>query len=280
LFGYEERIADRLNSGGGSSSVISSVISIGANAAMLDLLRFCQSVQSEADIQLTAVSPSGTVPFPLRPSATRRQTPITLSGPYHTAADFLCELEHHRDNALANGYSLEEIRAGLRSLFMAASLSEFIPDTSEARKVARPLYRNFQGGTRDSVDDFTRLQQSGNTSIVAGTVVNISNGRDGATVHFKDSTGTVHSISASVVVNCAGPGTSASFDPFTDNLIRQQYIDLCPESGGVVVGAHCKTRLDGVRYLGPAVTMMGGIAEPVPFYDTLKLRKTIQRINA
>jgi len=273
LFGNEKRIAEKLRTGG-------KLLCIGAAAAMLDCLRFYQSIQPESQLNLTAISPAGNLLKALRPSDKFTPTPFDLSGTFKTAKDFLISIKAAQQQALAAGDTLYETRVGMRNLFLKTSLTEFIPDISEARKVAQPLFAHFQGGTRDSIDDFSRLMKTGNTQIVAGRVLHIEQENDFATIHYKDKTNRTIRLSANVIVNCAGPGNTNRFDKLTNTLLREDWISLCPQSGGVRVGKGGHTSVAGVRYLGPAVTSIGNSVEPVPLYDASRLRRAVQQFNS
>ena len=272
LFGHEEQIAEQLGPRG-------RIICIGANATMLDLLRFCQSIQQERDIQFTALSLRGVLPEPLIPSPSKSITQLELKARYSTADEFLQDLVALKDKAQAAGDNFEALRAGLRHLFMQTSLTTLLPNIEDARKVARPLYRTFQGGTRDSIHDFQRLAQSGNTRMLTGEVISIESSASDATVVYRDHTGAEQRLSADVVVNCAGPGRISRFDPFTTKMIERGWISNCPHSGGIVVGARCNTTIPGIRYFGPAVTTIGDTPLPIPFYDALRIRLTVQALN-
>jgi len=158
-------------------------------------------------------------------------------------------------------------------------LNEFVPDVVEARKVTGPLFTHFEGGTRDSIDDFHRLMGAGNTHIVAGRVKRIEVRKSIATVLYTDTNQQQQSLSASVVVNCAGPGNQNRFDPLTRRMLDDQWIAICEHSGGILVGENGNTSVPGIRYLGPAVTSIGNKVEQVPLYDALRLRHTVRRLN-
>lgn len=272
LFGNETKIASKLGS-------VGNIICIGAGAAMLDLLRFCQSIQTEANINFTAISPSGRVLKPLRPGPVFNPAQYELNGTFACAQDFLSAVILQQQNALHAGHNWYETRVGLRSLFMKTSLNEFIPDINEARKVALPLFNHFQGGTRDSIDDFNRLLESGNTHIVAGSVCQITHDEKQATVVYSNSEGCLFKQRADVVVNCAGPGRTNRFDELSSAMLQQGWISHCPHSGGILVGNDAKTTAKGVRYLGPAVTSIGDSTQPVPMYDAYRLRMAVQKCN-
>lgn len=272
LFGNEEQIADRLQTGG-------SVICVGAGASMLDCLRFCQSIQSEAIIDFTALSPSGCLFPALVPTNNFKPTDYELTGTFAYAEDFLNAVKSAQQKALNDGDSFYATRVGMRNLFAKKSLNDFVPNLSEARKVSVPLFNHFQGGTRDSINDFNRLMQTGNTRLVAGRVKHIEQRNDTATVHMTNSAGQPEQLSASVVVNCAGPGNQNRFDTLTSAMLNRGWISVCDASGGVLVGNNGQTTVDGVRYLGPAVTSIGDKVEAVPLYDASRLRAAVQRFN-
>jgi len=272
LFGNELAIAGKLKSGG-------NVVCIGTGAAMLDLLRFCQSIQSEAQINFTAISPNGKTLPALRPSTDFNPTKYNVTGTFKTADDFLSTIIELQHNALAAGDSLYETRVGLRSLFIDKGLIEFVPDINEARKVSCPLFKHFEGGTRDSIDDFNRLLQSGQAKLIAGKVQKIDQADNQALVSYCDKSNQTQLLKAHVVVNCAGPGNARRFDTLTRDMLANSWISICAQSGGILVGDGGQTSVKGVRYLGPAVTSIGQSVEPVPLYDAFRLRRAVQRFN-
>jgi len=272
LFGNEHAIAEKLKSG-------SNILCIGAGAAMLDLLRFCQSVQLESQIKFTAISPNGKTLPALRPPVTFNPTMYNLKGTFEYAEDFLSALFQLQKNAMACGDTLYETRVGLRSLFMDKGIIEFVPNIIEARKVTRPLFKHFEGGTRDSIDDFNRFMQSGNTTILAGSVQPIEHTRCSLKVHYADSANNMQTLQADVVVNCAGPGSAHRYDALVTDMLARGWISICPQSGGIIVGEGGRTKIDGVRYLGPSVTSIGKSVEPVPLYDAYRLRRAVQQFN-
>lgn len=272
LFGHEFEIAEKLKSGG-------SIVSIGTGAAMLDLLRFCQSVQSEAQIKFIAISPKGKMLKALRPSGVFKPTKYDLTGTFDCADGFLMAIFALQQQALASGDTLYETRVGLRNLFMNKGLIEFVPDVIEARKVSRPLFKHFEGGTRDSIDDFNRLTPAGHTRLIAGKVQHIEHRNGEALVYYSDASDQTQLVNAAVVVNCAGPGHATRFDVLTDDMLAKNWISICAQSGGILVGAGGQTSVNGVRYLGPAVTSIGNSVEPVPLYDVNRLRTAVQKFN-
>jgi len=272
LFDNELQIAKKLQAGG-------KLVCIGSGAAMLDLLRFCQSIQSESQIDLTAIAPSGKTFPALRPSMAFHPTEYELNGTFERAEDFLAAIVEQQQQALAAGDTWYETRVGLRSLFLDKGVIEFVPNLMEARKVSRPLFKHFEGGTRDSIDDFNRLMRSGHTQIIAGKVQHIEHQRDHALVHYTNTTHQTNEIKAAVVVNCAGPGNANHFDALTNQMLANKWISVCEQSGGILVGDGGQTPIKGLRYLGPAVTSIGHSVEPVPLYDALRLRRAVQKFN-
>ncbi len=273
LFGHETHIANALDANG-------TIIAIGASAAMLDLLRFCQSLQAESNLNFTAISPTGRTLEALRPGNTFTPATYELQDTYKRAEDFIDAIKHLQQQALNSGHNFYETRVGLRSLFLDKSVNEFVPNIKEARKVARPLFRHFEGGTRDSIDDFHRLEKSGRTNIIAGHVHKIEQTKAGASVHYTNETGELKQLKANVVVNCAGPGKENRFDALTTKMLEQQWISVCQQSHGLLVGDKGQTSIPGIRYLGPAVTSIGVTAQPVPLYDAFRLRRAVQQFNS
>jgi len=63
-------------------------------------------------------------------------------------------------------------------------------------------------------------------------------------------------------------------------MLKREWISTCEQSGGLLVGEGGRTTVDGVRYLGPAVTSIGNKVEAVPLFDASRLRRAIQLFNA
>lgn len=272
LFGNEASIAQIIKADG-------SIVCIGASAAMLDCLRFCQSVQPESSINFTAINSSGKIFPALRPALTFNPTHYEINGTFDSADAFLSTIIQLQRQALASGDSFYETRVGLRALFMQRSLTQLIPNITEARKVSNPLFNYFEGGTRDSIDDFNRLEKSGHSRILAGRVSHIKQVKEHACVHYTDSTNQPQILSANVIVNCAGPGSNPSFDSLTNDMLAKGWISTCAQSGGILVGEGGQTKVCALRYLGPAVTSIGDSVEPVPLYDAFRLRSAVQKFN-
>jgi len=272
LFGNESHILEMLKLGG-------SVVCIGASAAMLDCLRFCQSVQPESQINFTAINSTGNTLTALRPALTFNPTQYNITNTFEGAAEFLSAITQLQRQAIAAGDTFYETRVGLRSLFMNRSLTQLVPNITEARKVSNPLFKFFEGGTRDSVDDFKRLEQLDQTRSLAGRVQHIEQHKELACVHYHDASGQQQTINANVVVNCAGPGSDNQFDSLTNEMLANGWIAICEQSGGILVGEGGQTKVSGLRYLGPAVTSIGDSVEPVPLYDAFRLKQAVRRLN-
>ena len=83
VFGYEHRISEHIRNG-------AEIFCIGGNAAMLDVLRLCQSQIAREDIKFVFCSPEGEVPPALVPRLPRKMTKPDLSPGHATAESFLC----------------------------------------------------------------------------------------------------------------------------------------------------------------------------------------------
>ena len=126
LFGQEARIAKHIRAG-------AEIFCIGANATMLDVLRLCQSLVEEDDLNLVACSPSGGLPPPLVPRLPRRLTTPNLTEGHADAQNFLAEVWTAMEAARASGDEMREIRAGFRAYFIEHGLHRFVPDPAQAR---------------------------------------------------------------------------------------------------------------------------------------------------
>ena len=272
LFGNEYQIADKLKTGG-------KLVCIGSGAASLDLLRFYQSMKPDSQIDFTIISSNGKMLRALRPPINFKPTPFKLTGTFATADAFLKEIFEQQRKALDAGDTLYETRVGLRTIFLDKGVTGYVPNVTEARKIAKPLFKHFEGGTRDSIEDFHTLEQRGRTRVIAGNVQGITHDAKHASVHYIDENKQAQNLKACVVVNCAGPGLENRFDALTSNMISRGLINICDQSGGLLVGEDGRTTMQGVRYLGPAVTSIGDAVEPVPLYDAFRLRRAVQRFN-
>ncbi|WP_296416847.1 FAD/NAD(P)-binding protein [Pseudooctadecabacter sp.] len=270
VFGHEHRIARHIEAG-------EEIFCIGGNAAMLDVLRLCQSLLADDDIRFVACAPDGEVPPPLVPRLPRRMTQPRLTTGHATADSFLAEVGAEIDRARADGDEMREIRAGFRAHFLDTPLSVYVPDLNEARRVPGTLRLWLRGGTRDTIQDMHRLIGAGRARVMQGLVAGVEHGPDGAVVRLVDATGTETLYQTGFVVNCAGAGPNSRFDPLTADLLRQGLIDLCPVTRGLRVGEACRTGLAAVRYLSPSVTQIGDDVMAMPLYDAHMLRAYVDR---
>ncbi|MEM1364377.1 MAG: FAD/NAD(P)-binding protein [Pseudomonadota bacterium] len=273
LFGNEQRIVDYVKTGG-------EVFCIGGNASMLDVLRLCQSVLPESEIKFYACAPDGEIPAPLVPRLPRKFSIPSLSSGHTHAETFLEEVRGEIDLALANGDEMREIRAGFRAHFLEVPLGHYIEDSAEALKVASHLRFWLRGGTRDTIFDMRRLAKSGQVQVVKGFVTSIQSRTDGADVVVTDENGKARTYETGFVVNCAGAGPNSRFDPLTENLLGQGLIERAAAGGGLKVGDRCQTGAPHVRYLSPAVTVIGAETTAMPLYDAHMLRTYVERAKA
>ncbi|MGR3502926.1 FAD/NAD(P)-binding protein [Pseudaestuariivita sp.] len=273
LFGNEARIAEHITAG-------AEIFCVGGNASMLDTLRLCQSHLPDADVRLVACAPDGMVPPPLVPRLPRKLTEPVLSRGHATAAPFLAEVEAAIAHAKAQGDEMREIRAGFRAHFLEHGLSTYVTDPDEARRVPAALRFWLRGGTRDTILDFARLQETGQTRMLTGAVARIEHGSEGARVVIRDAEGNERVHETGFVVNCAGAGPTSRYDPLTEHLLAEGHLTRCPISRGLEVGPHCALPLPGVRYLSPAVSVVGGEAMAMPLYDAHMLRTLVIRACA
>ncbi|KIC49525.1 FAD/NAD(P)-binding protein [Tateyamaria sp. ANG-S1] len=270
VFGFETRIAEHIKSG-------AEIFCIGGNAAMLDVLRLCQSLIPEQDLRFVACAPDGEIPTPLVPRLPRKLTVPTFSKGHATADAFLAEVRREIDKALADGDEMREIRAGFRAHFLQTPLSSYLPDVEEARKVPGALRFWLRGGTRDTIQDMHRLVGEGKARVVKGLVQEVRHNDGGAEVVVTDDAGHQQSIQTGFVVNCAGAGPGSRFDPLTEDMLAQGLLSRSHVGGGLQVGAGCKTSAPNVRYLSPAVSEIGAEVIAMPLYDAHMLRSYVAR---
>ncbi|MEJ6404412.1 FAD/NAD(P)-binding protein [Yoonia sp. 2307UL14-13] len=272
VFGQEPRIAEHIRAG-------AEIFCIGGNAAMLDVLRLCQSLIPNEDIKMVVCAPDGDIPAPLVPRLPRKLTKPTLTRGHDTAKSFLSEIEDEIASARRNGDEMREIRAGFRAHFLANPLNLYLADLDEARQVPSKLRFWLRGGTRDTILDMHRLVGEGRVKVVPGLVKSVEHGKDGATVYMRDPSGGEFTHNTGFVVNCAGAGPNSRYDPLTADMLAKSVIEICPVSRGIKVGAVCQTTLPGVRYLSPAVTEIGEEPIAMPLYDAHMLRTYAARAN-
>ncbi|MEL6678573.1 MAG: FAD/NAD(P)-binding protein [Pseudomonadota bacterium] len=265
LFGHEERIAEHIRAG-------LEIFCVGANATMLDVLRLCQALIDEDDLRFVACSPRGELPPPLVPRLPRKLTRPELTPGHATAESFLAEVWAAMEAARAEGDEMREIRAGFRAYFLEHGLSRFVPDPQEARRVPGRLRHWLRGGTRDTILDFHRLMKLGKTRTFTGAVTGVEHGTTGARVLTRDKAGNVTTHDTGFVINCAGAGPASRYDPLTEHMLAEGWMEVCPVTGGLAVGPGCLTGLRNVRHLSPATTVIGEEVMPMPLYDAHLLR--------
>ncbi|MCY4181057.1 MAG: FAD/NAD(P)-binding protein, partial [Litoreibacter sp.] len=219
VFGYEDRIAEHITAG-------AEIFCIGGNAAMLDVLRLCQSLIPDERLKFAFCAPEGEIPPPLVPRLPRKQTVPSLTQGHETAESFLSEIRREIEAAEAAGDERREIRAGFRSYFLETPLDQFIADTSEASKVSKVLRFWLRGGTRDTIFDMRRLVGAGAVRILKGRVLRVEATSTGAAIHIQDHDGSVSVEPTGFVVNCAGAGPGSTFEPLSADRISRELIGV------------------------------------------------------
>ncbi len=270
VFGHEHRIAEHIKSG-------AEIFCIGGNAAMLDVLRLCQSLVPESALRFKACAPDGEVPAPLIPRLPRKLTQPRLTQGHRTAASLLAEIQGEIDRAQANGDEMREIRAGFRAFFLENPLSLFLSDVEQARKVPGQLRFWLRGGTRDTILDMHRLIKENRVQIVKGLVLEVISHDTGAEVVVKDDGGSTRRLSTGFVINCAGAGPNSTYDPMTTDLLTKGLLEHSAGPSGLKVGQGCQLGTTAVRYLSPAVSEIGDEVVAMPLYDAHMLRSYVAR---
>lgn len=270
VFGHEDRIAAHIRRG-------AEIFCVGGNAAMLDVLRLCQSLRDEADLRFVACTPDGEIPAPLVPRLPRKLTEPRLTKGHARAETFLTEVAAEIARAAEAGDEMREIRAGFRAHFLANPLTDYVPDPEEARHVPGKLRLWLRGGTRDTIADMHRFVAAGSARVIKAMVTAIEPGAEGATVLLRDAQGQEHRHETGFVVNCAGAGPNSRFDPLSEDMLRQGLITLCPTTRGIRVGPGCQTNAPGVRYLSPVTSEIGGDVVAMPLFDAHMLRAYVAR---
>ena len=271
LFGYEEVVAEHVRAG-------REIFCVGTNATMLDSLRLCQSLAAETDISFVACSPSGRLPAALIPQLPRRSfTPQPNTG-HTTAASFLSDLQEQIQAAENDGLAIREVRAGMRAFFVENSITDFVAAPEEALKVPAKLRHWLRAGTRDSIHDFERLSQTGQTRLLSGAVEKIESHDNGAVVHYRDAEGNAQRHDTGLVINCSGSVMTAGHDPLTQNMIDQGILEV--SRAGYVVGDRCETAWPNLRHLSPATAKIGAEILPMPLFDAHLLRVWAARCYA
>ena len=267
LYGNEAAIAERVKQGG-------SVVCLGANAAMLDTLRLCQSVS--ATLNFCAVSPSGQLPEPLIPSQPRKRAEVSLEPHYASAQSLTAALSCQMDALRRQGYGMAEMRSPFKSAILTAGLESLLSDPKEARKVMGQMERLFLRGTRDSLADFKSLQNDAQVQLIAGRLVDVKPGSNHIVVTIERRDGSCEERPATALINCAGAGRAPRFDTMTEILLDKGWLTRCPISGGLEVGSGLNIGPIGLRYLSPAVTAIGEKALAFSLYDASELRAAVK----
>lgn len=280
LYGNEAAIAAALRPGALRPDALrpdAEVLCLGANAAMLDVMRLMQCLLPEDRIRMAVLSPSGLLPEPLiwtRP----RGAPVTpdLHGPYPDAAAFLAAVDADLAAHRAKGARMAELRRGYRAYLDQVGLAALIPDIDERRRVIGPLDRRFRRGTADSLADFDRLRHAGQIRIIRAKVDYVVAGADRTTRVRVTGPEGPSDLSAPIVINCAGPDPQA-YELMTAGLISRGWIERIGQ--GLRVGAGLETRIPGLRYLSPAVTEIGDEVMALPLYDVDRLTTYVRRAS-
>lgn len=246
---------------------------------MLDVLRLCQSLVPEDALKFLACAPEGELPEPLIPRLPRRPLQPNLSRDHTSADSLLAEVERTIAYARDAGHEMSEIRAGFRAYFLVNPLADHLTDKAEALRVPAHLRLWLRGGTRDTILEMRRLIAENRTEILPGIVTKIEHGPDGAVVRIRDTAGMETTRKTGFVVNCAGAGARSTYDPLTQDMLRQGLIEVCPISRGLKVGAQCRTKAPMVRHLSPATTVIGEDVTAMPLYDAHMLRTYAARAS-
>lgn len=270
VFGYEAQIAEHIKAG-------REIFCIGGNAAMLDVLRLCQSLIPDADVRMAFCTPDGEVPAPLIPRLPRKLTVPNLNKGHATAESFLQAVRREIDLALDRGDEMREIRAGFRGHFLENPLSGYITDANEALVVPATLRFWLRGGTRDTILDMHDFIKAGQVRIVTGLVKIVEHTEKGAIIHVIDDAGNVTEHKTGFVINTAGAGPNSKYDPLTEDMLAKGMIQSCPISKGLKVGDGLHTSVPGLRHLSPATTVIGDEVLAMPLYDVHMLRHFVAR---
>ncbi|MEN0087329.1 MAG: FAD/NAD(P)-binding protein, partial [Pseudomonadota bacterium] len=269
VFGHEHRISEHILRG-------AEIFCIGGNAAMLDVLRLCQSQLPDDELKFIFCAPEGEIPPPLVPRLPRKLTRPNLTKRHLSAESFLLELKREIARAEAHGDERREIREGFRAFFLEHPLHHFVTETAEAAKVSKVLRFWLRGGTRDTIFDMRKLVKTGTVRILKGRVLGIETTGQAATVLVEDDTGEMSRETTGFVVNCAGAGPQSKFDRLTEDLIAKGFLTVA-SGNGLVTGARCQLSDPRVRYLSPAVTRIGEETIAMPLYDAHMLRTYVTR---
>jgi len=274
LYGREDAIAARLKPG-------NRVICLGANAAMLDVLRFLQSLLAERDISMTVISASGLRPEPLIWDRPRKpDVAPRITGPFATCDDFLAAVDSEiarmrRDE----GAGMSQLRPGFKNWATSDKLAELLPDPAERRRVTHPLERRFRRGTHDSIADFHRLLAAGQITEIIARARQVTPAATGARVHLTTHDGADMQLDAPLVINCAGPGARLALDPPSEDLVSRGWLAMAPDGAGLMTGPGLRIGPPGLRYLAPTVIEVGDKVSPFPLFDMGGLRQQVALAN-
>ncbi len=269
VFGYEHRISEHIKKG-------AEIFCIGGNAAMLDVMRLCQSHLSDDNLKFVFCAPEGEVPPPLVPRLPRKLTKPQLTKGHETAESLLVEIGREIEKAEAGGDERREIRAGFRAHFLETPLQNYVADSVEAAQVSKALRFWLRGGTRDTIFDMQRLVRDGKVRVIKGRVMGIETTASGAIVDVDEGNGETRRHPTGYVVNCAGAGPNSRFDPLTEDMIAQNLIRKLP-GNSLATGSGSRAGSSALRYLSPAVTQIGPETVAMPLYDAHMLRTYVAR---
>lgn len=276
LYGNEEALATIIGRENRPVTVL------GANAAMLDVLRFMQSIMDEGDIRLGVISPSGEIPEPLSLARPRRPNIVpNLGGPYVSAAEFLAAVDADIATHRAAGATMAELRGGYYGYLTELGLVDFIGDRAERQKVRNALESRFRRSSTDSIEDFHRLRAAGQIELIAAEVKRVyARDRYENDVKIVTRGGETQEATVPIVINASGPGRQFAFDLLTVEMIRNGWLRFDNNKIGLRVGAELETEVKGVRYLSPAVTEIGTEILPFPLYDIAGLARAVEKADA
>ncbi len=274
LYGNEDAIAEVLRPG-------QEVTCLGGNAAMLDVLRFLQSVLEEKDIRLRVIS-RGEEPEPLVWTRPRRK-PVTpaLRGPFPDAGTFLAAVDTEIAAFRKAGATMAELRPGYVDWVDAHPLAALLPSLTEQRLVLPRLERRFRRGTHDSIANYRRLREAGRITEVRGDVTWAYAEAPGhVRIRVAAPDGSRQELRAGLTINTSGPGDQLALDLLTSGLVRNGWLKLNDTRTGLCVGPGLEAEVEGLRYLSPAVTEIGDEVIPLPLYDLAALERRARQGNA
>jgi uncharacterized NAD(P)/FAD-binding protein YdhS len=273
LYGNETTIAEVLAPG-------QTVTCLGGNAAMLDVLRFLQSIMDERDIRLRIIS-RGEEPEPLVLTRPRRdEIWPQITGPFEKVSDLVAAVDDEMKVFRAGGASMAELRPGYLDWAKKTPLAGLLPSHTERRLVLPLLERRFRRGTHDSINDYRRLRAAGQIEEVNGDITWVYAEAPGKVRIRIDTKNGQEELHVPFTINTTGPGNQLPLDLLTSGMVRDGLLDLNADKSGITVDAGLQTRIEGVRYLSPAITEIGG--EPLAFAlnDVLALQELASGANA